>query len=100
MRYATKNPYSYVHANIAGHVTLLEAIKEQEVGPPALRSMSYNPTGLAQNSGSWGPRSYMLSIRLFQTLGRQCHVAHEAMQTAAGLFSCAAVRATLLNAGC
>ncbi len=27
MRYATQNPYSYVHANIAGHVTLLETIK-------------------------------------------------------------------------
>lgn len=27
MRYATKNPFSYVHANIAGQVTLLETIK-------------------------------------------------------------------------
>ena len=27
VRYATKNPYSYVHSNVAGHVTLLEAIR-------------------------------------------------------------------------
>lgn len=27
VRYATRNPYSYVHANVAGHVTLLEAIR-------------------------------------------------------------------------
>ena len=36
MRYAAKNPFSYVHANIGGQVALFEAIKvrqEPSMGP-------------------------------------------------------------------
>ena len=33
MRYATQNPFSYVHANLAGHVTILETVKAQNPMP-------------------------------------------------------------------
>lgn len=35
VRYATKNPYSYVHSNVVGHVTLLEAIRVCRILPPS-----------------------------------------------------------------
>jgi UDP-glucuronate 4-epimerase len=46
VRYATKNPYSYVHANIAGHVTLLEAIKSQDPMPRLVYASSSSVYGL------------------------------------------------------
>ena len=33
MRYATKNPKSYVHANLDGHVNILETVKMQDPMP-------------------------------------------------------------------
>lgn len=36
VRYAASNPDSYVHANIAGHVSLLEVLADQKPIPPAI----------------------------------------------------------------
>ena len=33
VRYATQNPFSYVHANLDGHVSILEAVKVQDPMP-------------------------------------------------------------------
>ena len=46
MRYAAKNPYSYVHANVVGHVTLLEAIVAQRPLPRLVYASSSSVYGL------------------------------------------------------
>ena len=46
MRYATQNPYSYVHSNIGGHVTLLEALKATEPMPALVYASSSSVYGL------------------------------------------------------
>lgn len=46
VRYATKNPYSYVHANIGGHVSLLEALKAADPMPSLVYASSSSVYGL------------------------------------------------------
>lgn len=46
VRYATKNPYSYVHANIRGQVALLEAIKAADPVPALVYASSSSVYGL------------------------------------------------------
>lgn len=46
VRYAAKNPYSYVHANVVGHVTLLEAIVAQRPLPRLVYASSSSVYGL------------------------------------------------------
>lgn len=46
VRYATKNPYSYVHANLAGQVKLLEVIKGQQPMPALVYASSSSVYGL------------------------------------------------------
>lgn len=46
VRYATRNPYSYVHANLGGQVALLEVIKEQRPLPALVYASSSSVYGL------------------------------------------------------
>ena len=46
VRYAVKNPYSYVHANIGGHVSLLEAIRAAVPMPALVYASSSSVYGL------------------------------------------------------
>ena len=46
VRYAAKNPYSYVHANIGGHVSLLEAVKAASPMPAVVYASSSSVYGL------------------------------------------------------
>lgn len=46
VRYATQNPYSYVHSNIGGHVTLLEALKAAQPMPALVYASSSSVYGL------------------------------------------------------
>ena len=46
MRYAARNPYSYVHANIGGHVSLLEAVKAAHPMPALVYASSSSVYGL------------------------------------------------------
>lgn len=46
VRYAAKNPYSYVHANVVGHVTLLETIVAQRPLPRLVYASSSSVYGL------------------------------------------------------
>lgn len=46
VRYAVKNPYSYVHANIGGHVSLLEAIRAAKAMPALVYASSSSVYGL------------------------------------------------------
>lgn len=46
VRYAAQNPYSYVHANVLGHVTLLEAVVTQMPIPAMVYASSSSVYGL------------------------------------------------------
>jgi len=46
VRYATKDPYSYVASNVAGFVTLLEAAKDQKPMPRIVYASSSSVYGL------------------------------------------------------
>ena len=46
VRYAAKNPYSYVHANIGGHVSVLEAVKGADPMPALVYASSSSVYGL------------------------------------------------------
>lgn len=46
VRYAAQNPFSYVHANVLGHVTLLEAVVAQRPMPAMVYASSSSVYGL------------------------------------------------------
>jgi len=46
VRYAAKNPLAYVHSNLLGFVTLLEAVKKMDPMPPVVYASSSSVYGL------------------------------------------------------
>ena len=46
MRYATQNPFSYVHSNLAGQVVLLEVARQQAHPPAVVYASSSSVYGL------------------------------------------------------
>ena len=46
VRYAAKNPLAYVHSNLLGFVTLLEAVKKMDQMPPVVYASSSSVYGL------------------------------------------------------